>query len=140
LIPQPPVNWVPPPRKESKGEPTFDEVDNPGDWKRYSFQPMFHKKTGMYLHPALPTKCTPVPLSNGERFSNEAWLVLCRLSLSLSLSLITQHRTLILIAYILAERDRQVGLIILLGLCIRILNFAFIFYLFADPFLVPLFS
>jgi hypothetical protein len=50
LILQPPINWAPPPRKESKGEPTFDEVDNPGDWKQYSFQPILHKKTGMYLH------------------------------------------------------------------------------------------
>jgi hypothetical protein len=70
LIPQPPIDWVAPPWKELKGESTFDEVDNPGDWKCYSFQPTFNKKTGMYLHHALPTKCTPVPLINGERVSN----------------------------------------------------------------------
>ena len=72
-LPKPPDNWnqlV----KSNEGEPQFADVDNPGEWSQYTFQPKFHNKAskgknkGDYAYHSLPTGARPVPAdSNGIR-------------------------------------------------------------------------
>ncbi len=52
-----------------KGEPHFDEVDNPGGWNSVTFYPIFEK--GKYVYHAMPAEVTPVPMDNvsGKRTS-----------------------------------------------------------------------
>ena len=61
-IPSPDPKWTPPDVKAKKGEPEFSQVDNPGNWNRFIFQPKFDKKgTKKYSGHFLPTGATPVP-------------------------------------------------------------------------------
>ena len=74
-----PAGWIPPvaPPEDWKaaepksGQPeSFDEVDNPGQWSEFTYQPKFAKgNSGPYLYHCLPTGCTPVPAhsSDGKR-------------------------------------------------------------------------
>ena len=71
-IPKPPDNWErPPPRVARAGgaaveEPSFENVDNPGNWNDYIFRPVY--EGGKYVRHELLTGCTPVPLDeNGKR-------------------------------------------------------------------------
>ncbi|KAG7336532.1 hypothetical protein IV203_025048 [Nitzschia inconspicua] len=59
-VPQPPSEYVPPAVKTEKGEPKFEELDNPGDWSRYCFNSSFNK-SGSYISHSLPTGAVPVP-------------------------------------------------------------------------------
>lgn len=59
-LPKPPPDYVVPPLKAN--EPPFHEVDNPGGWDRYYFQPK-RNKSGNYCGHYLPTGATPVPLN-----------------------------------------------------------------------------
>jgi hypothetical protein len=68
-VPKPPPEYIPPPVKTEKGEPKWEEVDNPGDWSRYCFTPSFNK-SGTYISHSLPTGAVPVPLENGVRQCN----------------------------------------------------------------------
>jgi hypothetical protein len=67
-----PDDWVAPAPKTDLGEPKFEEVDNPGKWPQFCFTPKFKmegRKAVQYLHHALPSGCTPVPLdqTTGKR-------------------------------------------------------------------------
>ena len=68
-IPSPDPEWTPPEVKAKKGEPQFCDVDNPGNWNRFIFQPKFDRKgTKKYTGHFLPTGATPVPLNkDGKR-------------------------------------------------------------------------
>jgi len=58
-IPKPPTDFVPPsPRSD---EPLFENVDNPGNWDRFYFQPK-QNKSKKYAGHFLPTGARPVPL------------------------------------------------------------------------------
>jgi hypothetical protein len=61
--PTPENGWTPPTLKAN--EVPFNEVDNPGQWSRYTFRPVFEKQekrsTGKYLHHAIPSGAVPVP-------------------------------------------------------------------------------
>ena len=68
-----PEDWVDPPAQSSRGEPKFEDIDNPGCWSRYVFRPSFasRSKTSKYKHHALPTGCQAVPKNvNGKREIN----------------------------------------------------------------------
>ena len=41
-----PGGWTPATRKEAKGEPKFEDVDNPGQWSEFTFRPNFEGKYG----------------------------------------------------------------------------------------------
>jgi hypothetical protein len=65
-LPSPPDTWLPPLPKVDKGEPLYDEVDNPGDWQEYTYCAKFEKVR--YKHHCSPTGAKPVPVnSDGER-------------------------------------------------------------------------
>jgi hypothetical protein len=68
-LPSPPDTWLPPLPKVDKGEPMYDEVDNPGNWKEYTYCAKFEK--GRYKHHCIPTGAKRVPVnSDGERHMN----------------------------------------------------------------------
>lgn len=67
-IPGPPDEWKA--KKLGKGEPKFDEVDNPGGWSPHAFQAKFDAagKKGKCKCHALPTGCTPLSADkDGDR-------------------------------------------------------------------------
>lgn len=81
-ISRPPADWNAPKVEDKRGEPKFEDVDNPGDWPRYCFKPVFggRSKTTKYQHHALPTGAIPVPadddgkrLKNGWEFHYKGW-------------------------------------------------------------------
>jgi hypothetical protein len=47
----------------NKGEPLFEDVDNPGGWSSYTFRPMFEPKGGKYICRAMPAGAVPVPIN-----------------------------------------------------------------------------
>ena len=49
-VPLPPDDWKPGVPDAGRGEPTFQNVDNPGDWPEYTFKAKFKKTTGPYLY------------------------------------------------------------------------------------------
>lgn len=64
-LPKPPPDYVPPPLKPD--ETPFENLDNPGNWNRYYFQPK-RSKQNTYLGHFLPTGATPVPKNDeGKR-------------------------------------------------------------------------
>jgi hypothetical protein len=50
---EPPPYWKSKDVKIDKGKPPFVEVDNPGQWSEYTYQPVFQKKAGKYLEQQL---------------------------------------------------------------------------------------
>lgn len=80
--PGPPDSWKLPEPKPGRGEPPFSEVDNPGCWSSYVYQPVFDKSgKKAYSHHALPTGATVVPENdkgersvNGWDFYYEGWM------------------------------------------------------------------
>ena len=71
-ISQPPKDWTSPRTQTTRGEPNFDEVDNPGEWPEYCYRPMFNgqARTSKYKHHCLPTGAMPVPMTDGKRELN----------------------------------------------------------------------
>jgi hypothetical protein len=71
--PGPPDDWTRTAPKVDKGEPPFEEVDNPGNWSDFVFRPKFDRKKGLkYLYHCLPTGATVVPKNeNGKRMVGE---------------------------------------------------------------------
>ena len=72
-VPRVPDDYVMPLVKHARNEPIFDEVDNPGQWPRFCFQPKFvsRSNTSPYKCHALPTGAIPVPKnSDGKRVMN----------------------------------------------------------------------
>ena len=69
-IPSPPDGWKSEGRKIELNEPSFAELDNPGNWCEFAFRPEFNpsNKGGTYKGHFLPTGVRPVPLNeNNER-------------------------------------------------------------------------
>ena len=58
-----PDDWAAKPQNEKKGEPKFEDVDNPGDWPRYVHAPKFKKTGGTHVNHSLPTGTVPVPVN-----------------------------------------------------------------------------
>ena len=63
-IPCVPENFVPKAPKEDKGEPPFENIDNPGNWNQFVFRAKFNKMKQYVCH-CLPAGVTPVPISDG---------------------------------------------------------------------------
>ena len=45
-IPTAPADWEAPPVNSKKGEPKFEEVDNPGEWSEFTYRPKFEGEKG----------------------------------------------------------------------------------------------
>lgn len=82
-IPKPPPDWSVPVTQEARGEPKFEDVDNPGSWPQYCYRPVFNGRsnTAKYKHHALPTGAIPVPKNaegirkvNGWVFYYDGWV------------------------------------------------------------------
>jgi hypothetical protein len=64
-----PPGWSPPCAPDdwnttinrNKGEPLFQDVDNPGGWNLYTFRPMFEPRGGKYNCHAMPADTVSVP-------------------------------------------------------------------------------
>ena len=68
-IPGAPEDWSHPAAKTEQGEPSFENVDNPGGWSSFTFRAEYEKGQGpgdYKLHIFL-TGASPVPLVDGER-------------------------------------------------------------------------
>ena len=68
-IPGAPDNWSHPAEKTEQGEPSFENVDNPGGWSSFIFRADYEKGrgTGDYKLHSFPTSASPVLLVDGER-------------------------------------------------------------------------
>ena len=64
-IPGTPADWVAPAPKVDKGEPLFNQVNNPGHWSDFTFCPSFGSH-GEYIGHSLPTGATPVKEIGGK--------------------------------------------------------------------------
>jgi hypothetical protein len=47
----------------NRGEPRFEDVDNPGKWSNFTFRPMFEPKGGKYICHSMPAGAVPVPMN-----------------------------------------------------------------------------
>jgi hypothetical protein len=73
--------WSPPPCPDdwnptinrNKGEPLFEDVDNPGGWSLYTFRPMIEPRVGKHIHHAMPAGAVPVPINavTGKKIQQE---------------------------------------------------------------------
>jgi hypothetical protein len=59
--PSAPDDWNPT-VKRNKGEPLFEDVDNPGGWSNYTFRPMFKQRGEKYICHARLAGTVPVPI------------------------------------------------------------------------------
>jgi hypothetical protein len=64
--------------RAAKGKPTFESVDNPGEWLKFTYRPKLGMKN--YAHHSLPTGARPVPVNqqgkrvvDGWEFHYEKW-------------------------------------------------------------------
>jgi hypothetical protein len=57
--PYAPKNWSPM-VNSNKGEPLFEDVDNPGGWSSYTFRPIYKPRGGKYIWHAMPAGACPV--------------------------------------------------------------------------------
>jgi hypothetical protein len=70
-LPGAPPGWVPRARQADKGEPAFEDVDNPGKWPPFVFQLAFDARTKKCVKHVLPTGAAPVPTNDqGKRICN----------------------------------------------------------------------
>jgi hypothetical protein len=60
--PYAPTDWSPM-VNANKGEPLFQDVDNPGGWSSYTFRPMFEPRGGKYIFHAMPAGTVPDPIN-----------------------------------------------------------------------------
>ncbi len=67
-----PDDWNPTINR-NKGEPLFEDVDNPGGWSLYTFRPMFEPRCGKYICHAMPAGAVQVPINavTGKREGGE---------------------------------------------------------------------
>jgi hypothetical protein len=70
-----PPDFKPKAPNPAKGEPSFPNVDNPGNWSEYTFRPEFAKKDkgGNYTCHSLPTGAVPVPVANDGKREAAGW-------------------------------------------------------------------
>ena len=68
-IPGAPNNWSHPAAKTEQGEPSFENVDNPGEWSSFTLWAEYEKGRGTsnYKLHSLPIGASPVPLVYGKR-------------------------------------------------------------------------
>ncbi len=79
-LPYAPTDWTPT-ANISKGEPLFEDVDNPGGWSSYTFRPIFEPRGGKYICHAMPADAVPVPINavmgkreeGGYEFYYQGW-------------------------------------------------------------------
>jgi hypothetical protein len=65
----------------NRGEPRFEDVDNPGGWSTYTSRPMFEPRGGKYICHAMPAGAVPLPISavtgkreaGGYEFIQKGW-------------------------------------------------------------------
>ncbi len=57
-----PDDWDPTINR-NKGEPLFEDVDNPGGWSLYTFRPIIEPRGGKYIYHAMTTGAVPVPIN-----------------------------------------------------------------------------
>jgi hypothetical protein len=65
-----PPSWSPPSCPDdwnptinrNKGEPLFEDVDNPGGWRSCTFRPMFEPRGKKYICHAMRAGAVPVPI------------------------------------------------------------------------------
>jgi hypothetical protein len=57
-----PNNWSPT-VNTNKGEPLFQNVDNPGGWSSFTFRPMIEPRGGKYICHTMPAGAVPVPIN-----------------------------------------------------------------------------
>jgi hypothetical protein len=75
-----PDDWDPTINR-NKGEPLFEDVDNPGHWRSYTFRPMFEPRGGKYICHAMLAGAVPVPINavtgkkkeGGYEFFYQGW-------------------------------------------------------------------
>jgi hypothetical protein len=75
-----PDDWNPTINR-NKGEPLFEDVDNPGGWSLYNFRPMFEPRGGKYICHAMMAGAVPVPINDvtgkreegGYEFFYQGW-------------------------------------------------------------------
>jgi hypothetical protein len=60
--PCPPDDWNPT-INVNRGEPRFEDVDNPGEWSNFTFRPMFEPKGGKYICHSMLAGAVPVPIN-----------------------------------------------------------------------------
>ena len=62
-VPIAPGGWTSATRKEAKGEPKFEDIDNPGQWSEFTLRPNFEGKhvSRAYGHHATPAGAKVVP-------------------------------------------------------------------------------
>ena len=74
-IASPPPDWTAPSPQQSRGEPKFEDLDNPGQWPQYCFWPVFNGRSSStrYKYHALPTGAMPVPKNEDGFRSFNGW-------------------------------------------------------------------
>ena len=78
--PGPPDDWNPTIHVD-RGEPLFEDVDNPGKWSNFTFRPTFAPKGGKYINHSMPAGAVPVPINakmgkrevGGYEFFYQGW-------------------------------------------------------------------
>jgi hypothetical protein len=78
--PYAPNDWSPT-VNTNKGEPLFEDVDNPGGWSSYTFRLMFEPRRGKYICHAMPAGACPVLINavmgkreeGGYEFFYQGW-------------------------------------------------------------------
>ena len=79
-----PDDWTDPLPMLERNKPFFKDLDNPGQWSSFSFQPVYKKKKGVdtYKHHCLPTGYIPVEENvdgsreeGGWKFYYQGWKV-----------------------------------------------------------------
>jgi hypothetical protein len=65
----------------NRGEPRFEDVDNPRKWSNFTFRPMFEPRGGKYICHSMPAGADPVPMNaemgkrevGGYEFFYQGW-------------------------------------------------------------------
>jgi hypothetical protein len=65
----------------NKGDPLFEDVDNPGGWSLFFFRPMLEPRVGKYICHPMPAGAVPVPINavtgkreeGGYEFFYQGW-------------------------------------------------------------------
>jgi hypothetical protein len=75
-----PPDFKPKAPNETKGEPSFSDVDNPGEWSEHTFRSEFAKKEkgGKHTCHTLPTGAVPVPIKDDGKREAAGWEFHCK--------------------------------------------------------------
>jgi hypothetical protein len=73
-LPKVPDDWKPKAVNPEKNQPHWKDIDNPGNWSKYSFRPKFNLRTPcMYKHTALSTGARPLPANAAGDRAMDGW-------------------------------------------------------------------